>query len=1299
MDTFVTVPLEERFVLYKCDALRPVLVSDHLSGTRIRGHGNTRNNNTKRSSSGSGSGSGIDGNKKGTGEKMYRAISDSSLGITVATHAYKGRWGASHVSLYKRQKCVDVVDIMMLLKNKSGSSVSSGRKSSGSRKSRKSKSAWGIVDVVHLGRSKFDVSAELKAETETARETETETDDLDDNDYDNDNSAKKMENCMVLAMVCAKNSFGAADGVTLVGESDDDYDSDDSDSDSDSEASGSAPDSNSDSDSDESMNDNDDDNDQDQECSGEIIILIASRRKITIQKRIPLTSASVPQFTPTIAMHPQTYLNKIVIGGVNGDLILVNIRSGKVIHRFQCLGPGNDDDDDDNHDKHKHKMEDRITAMESSPAVDTIAIGTASGMVHLVNIRMDVVLFSLTHDAHRSSLRGTKKIMDKAGITSLSFRTDANALEQGIAPLAVGQRNGTISIWDLTPRSNDDSDDDEYTMYNSRSISISASKSAKDCQRTLLCQMEHAHRGGVSHLEYLPQEPLLLSSGVKSNSLIMHIFDNPNHTGRILRQRVGHVAPPGVIRYQHSSNGGVLASMADGTDAASCQILSGGGKGDNTLRVFSTARSVLDREYGQGKGLVGKARALGLEKADLLLKPIIGLVNCETKTRDWGDLVTIHKDHAMAYVWSTKQKSQSGPVLRQDEWNVSAMKVQPPKSAHATAVAISSCGNFALVGSRGGIIYKYNMQSGLPRGSFPKDATDSTKSKKDTKIAGNINRTTRLLERTLKVHKLHHEEEKDMSVLTAEAKRRNKLQLARHVDSEVTGLAVDALNKTLVSVGSDAKLILWSFATHAPHRKSPVRLSCPATKLVLARDSNLLAIALEDYCVNLFDCSTFSVVRRFGMSNSICRHTGPISDVAFGPDGRNLYTSSFDGTVRVWDVPTNTCVDWMTFASAPTALSLSTTGEFLATAHQGKLGISLWCDRSFFQTVHLDGANPPSKPYQMDEPAAVAEDEDVDALAKRALEDNAKMSSLGANGGKSGNEEDLGEEKTIVPKKVGLITLSGLPAAHWKNLFNLELVKERNKPSEAPKKPPSAPFFLQWRDGDNLPPPNVSDSKEANGENGKKEEEEWDAAWSDEDGEDTVKQSTEELSDGKRKSDEELTQAKSLSKILAGPKKQKISHFRSDLARLLEQCSESMNFESISDHFAKMGPSAIDVAFSSLCHGMHDLEEGLRLLHLCSMWLLQSCKSRRNYEVFNAYLHRFLYIHATTIAGIDASTNDGNTNTITQSETQNNDDGLIRVELLESIRELKISQKSATGNLRNKMQETLCLLRHFSRMV
>ena len=98
---------------------------------------------------------------------------------------------------------------------------------------------------------------------------------------------------------------------------------------------------------------------------------------------------------------------------------------------------------------------------------------------------------------------------------------------------------------------------------------------------------------------------------------------------------------------------------------------------------------------------------------------------------------------------------------------------------------------------------------------------------------------------------------------------------------------------------------------------------------------------------------------------------------------------------------------------------------------------------------------------------------------------------------------------------------------------------------------------------------------------------------------------------------------------------QKVTHFRSELTSILETCSSTKNFESVTEYLATKGPSAIDVEFSTLCHGMHDLGEGLRHLHLCSMWLLEACKSRRNYEVINAYLHRFLHIHATTIAGID----------------------------------------------------------------
>lgn len=40
------------------------------------------------------------------------------------------------------------------------------------------------------------------------------------------------------------------------------------------------------------------------------------------------------------------------------------------------------------------------------------------------------------------------------------------------------------------------------------------------------------------------------------------------------------------------------------------------------------------------------------------------------------------------------------------------------------------------------------------------------------------------------------------------------------------------------------------------------------------------------------------------------------------------------------------------------------------------------------------------------------------------------------------------------------IQLSHDPHTKWSTLSNLELIKERNKPTEAPKQPEQAPFFL-----------------------------------------------------------------------------------------------------------------------------------------------------------------------------------------------------------------------------------------------
>jgi U3 small nucleolar RNA-associated protein 21 len=82
----------------------------------------------------------------------------------------------------------------------------------------------------------------------------------------------------------------------------------------------------------------------------------------------------------------------------------------------------------------------------------------------------------------------------------------------------------------------------------------------------------------------------------------------------------------------------------------------------------------------------------------------------------------------------------------------------------------------------------------------------------------------------------------------------------------------------------------------------------------------------------------------------------------------------------VWDVPTNTCVDWLGFHTPPTSLTVSPTGEFLATTHVDKISITLWSDQTFYHTVHMDGAHPPTEPTQMDNPVPIAETSTIELL-------------------------------------------------------------------------------------------------------------------------------------------------------------------------------------------------------------------------------------------------------------------------------------------------------------------------------
>lgn len=139
----------------------------------------------------------------------------------------------------------------------------------------------------------------------------------------------------------------------------------------------------------------------------------------------------------------------------------------------------------------------------------------------------------------------------------------------------------------------------------------------------------------------------------------MWIFDAANGSARLLRSREGHRGNPLKIRYY---GGTTNVSMRLNSDATSCEILSAGM--DGTLRLFNSAIESQNREMSQ-KSILKK---YGMLRRNQKLPVIIDFDVVETRQRDWGNLVTAHKNHANVYVWRYLHRTVTDIVLRQPHW-------------------------------------------------------------------------------------------------------------------------------------------------------------------------------------------------------------------------------------------------------------------------------------------------------------------------------------------------------------------------------------------------------------------------------------------------------------------------------------------------------------------------------------------------------------------------------------------------------------------------------------------------------
>ncbi|KAK5132196.1 hypothetical protein LTR08_009320 [Meristemomyces frigidus] len=754
-----------------------------------------------------------------------------------------------------------------------------------------------------------------------------------------------------------------------------------------------------------------------------------------------LEGPSPVPFTPCITSLP-TYLNKLLVARRDGSAEIWNVSSGKLV--FTVLPPST--------------AYGAITALEPTPALSLVAIAYAHGPLLIHDIRTDETLLALQPPPD-------------APITSITFRTDSlGAGSDGQTPgvmATASLASGDVTLWDLSNAG----------------------------RRTGVLRAAHAAPtpttpGGITRVHFLPGQSILASSGL-DNSLHTWIFDLTPFSPlpRPLHHRSGHGAP--ITRLEF-----LPASSSDASDAGKWLLSA---SRDRTLWAWSLRRDAQSTELSQG-ALASKAKTQGLlpttgpdtrDSAQLLKCPPVTHI-ASSLNRDggigalpgqqpiwqtpgrknanksagknknvadaevaamtgWESVLTAHANDSRARTWFWGRK-------RAGRWALPTSDASPVSS-----VAISPCGTFALVGSELGGVDMFNLQSGVLRQRFP----------------------ARLTPGQAKAVKL------DMSKSAAggEGERSGKADdvggkiiffrgQGKHA-SPVVGLAVDSLNKTVLSAGRDGEVKFWDFGTGM--LVQGLDLSATAggvggggkgiTAMRLHRDSELAAFACGDACVRVVDMGTRRLVRELWLArpntptplpqsllNLLTHHRQTFADLALSPSATHL-AAALGPLILVWDVPTGHLVDAFVLAAACTSLAFSPTGEFLATGMEGSVGVEVWSNRALFK--YVGGRRIGVEELGGIVGAGVGQGSGVDGGVEGGLESliNAPLNTSDDELSDDGYDADE-QEGGLGELSADLLSLSLLPRSRWQNLLHADLIRQRNKPALPPTKPAKAPFFL-----------------------------------------------------------------------------------------------------------------------------------------------------------------------------------------------------------------------------------------------
>ena len=109
----------------------------------------------------------------------------------------------------------------------------------------------------------------------------------------------------------------------------------------------------------------------------------------------------------------------------------------------------------------------------------------------------------------------------------------------------------------------------------------------------------------------------------------------------------------------------------------------------------------------------------------------------------------------------------------------------------------------------------------------------------------------------------------------------------------------------LASSSKDNTIILWNIATGEPKTTFVAHTTRGVSDIAFSPDGQTLASCgdRDDVSVQLWDVPTRK------LKTSFVTHAYGVSDIAFSPDGQTLASSSWDGTILLWDLAPETAVE------------------------------------------------------------------------------------------------------------------------------------------------------------------------------------------------------------------------------------------------------------------------------------------------------------------------------------------------------------------------------------------------------